>query len=62
MRQCVKFFIKMKKTVEKVWSFLFFCLHLQLLHMADRVDCLFAVVKEQTDYLYLKPHKRWLKP
>ena len=62
MRQCVKFFIKMNKNSRKSLAILFFCLHLQLLHMADRVDCLFAVVKEQTDYLYLKPHKRWLKP
>ena len=62
MRQCVKFIIKMNKNSRKSLVFFIFCLHLQLLHMADRFDNLFAVVKEQTDYLYLKPHKRWLKP
>lgn len=62
MRQCVKFFIKMNKNSRKSLVIFIFLSTLQLLHMADRVDCLFAVVKEQTDYLYLKPHKRWLKP
>lgn len=62
MRQCVKFIIKMNKNSRKSLVFFIFLSTFAIAHMADRLDNLFAVVKEQTDYLYLKPHERWLKP